>query len=86
MAYLYHHHPEKNEYSAGDIMYVGAEFEVRKITDLKRRQVDALMQEMCELNVFRKPSEGMYCFNSYRFYQMMGTPDAVEEGILNCME
>ena len=56
MAWLYHQDPWKNSFSAKEIQSVGTGFGIRRISALPLEQLDALMQEMCELNVFRKSS------------------------------
>ena len=41
----------------------------------------ALMEELRELNVFRKNTEGRYLFARYTFFQMMGNKDEVDAKI-----
>lgn len=41
------------------------------------------MDEMEELNIFRKDEEGGYLFNRYSFYSMMGGTEKIERELEN---
>ena len=54
---------------------------ITKINSLGVNRVDALMKEMCELNVLQDTGNGSYRFARYSFYQMMGTLSEIEDEI-----
>lgn len=80
-AYLYHV-SGKNSFSASDILSQASEYMITKIDSLGVNRVDALMKEMCELNVLQDTGSGSYRFARYSFYQMMGTLSEIEDEIL----
>ena len=80
-AYLYHV-SGKNSFSAADILAQASEYMIAKIDSLGVNRVDALMKEMCELNVLQDTGNGSYRFARYSFYQMMGTLTEIEDEIL----
>lgn len=60
-----------------------------KIANLDTGEVRALMEEMCELNVFRKAvgDAERYIFSRYNFYQMLGdSMEDIENKLMECME
>ena len=80
-AYVYHV-SGKNSFSAEDILSQASEYMIAKIDSLGVNRVDALMKEMCELNVLQDTGNGSYRFARYSFYQMMGTLTEIEDEIL----
>ncbi len=80
-AYVYHV-SGKNSFSAEDILSQASEYMISKIDSLGANRVDALMKEMCELNVLQDTGNGSYRFARYSFYQMMGTLTEIEDEIL----
>ena len=80
-AYVYHV-SGKNSFSAEDILSQASEYMIVKIDSLGVNRVDALMKEMCELNVLQDTGNGSYRFARYSFYQMMGTLTEIEDEIL----
>lgn len=80
-AFLYHD-SGNNSFSAASILEAATDYAIAKIEALDVEQVDALMQEMCDLNVLQDTGTGCYRFARYSFYQMMGTISDIEEEIL----
>lgn len=80
-AYLYHN-SGNNSFSAEDILMAASDYTIAKIEVLDVNKIDALMKEMCELNVLQDTGSGVYRFARYSFYQMMGTIHDIEEEIL----
>lgn len=76
-------------YNALDIWNLACELGIAKIASLETGALEALMEEMCELNVFRRSISDNHCyiFSRYNFYQMLGgTLTAVEDEIARYME
>lgn len=84
-AYLYHTDSNTNGYTPEDIITLGKELKVEKIKNLSIDRVEALMEEMKELNVLRITAQYRYLFTRYSFFQIMGTTQQIEEDILNYM-
>lgn len=90
MAYLYHQNAnsasENEGFSAEDIINVGKEYGVKKISESKRDIISGLMQELLELNILRQTVNDLYLFSRYSFFQMMGTATQVEDKLVEYME
>ena len=56
---------------------------ISRLTNLSLENLEALMDEMEELNIFRKDEEGRYLFNRYSFYSMMGGTEKIERELEN---
>lgn len=84
-AYLYHTDSNTNGYTPEDIITLGKGLNVEKIKSLSIDRVEALMEEMKELNVLRITAQHRYLFTRYSFFQIMGTTQQIEEDILNYM-
>lgn len=58
---------------------VCAAYEVHKIADMRDEQLQALIDEMTDLNILHQEEGGKgYVFNRYNFYMMMGDWDDIE--------
>lgn len=58
---------------------VCAVYEVHKIADMRDEQLQALIDEMTDLNILHQEEGGKgYVFNRYNFYMMMGDWDDIE--------
>ena len=86
MAYLYNNFNKDEGYTPEDIHEIAVEYGFGKIAKLDVEKVKALMEEMCELNVFHQLTENHFKFSRYNFYQMMGDKSKVEEEILSYLE
>ena len=86
MAWLYHEERRYDGYSAQDIMNVAKEAMTKKIVQLSLDELIGFLDELCELNIFRKTLDDKYLFNRYNFFQMMGDREQVEKGLLEYME
>lgn len=53
-------------------------YEVHKVADMRDEQVQALIDEMVNLNILHREEGGGYVFNRYNFYMMMGDWDDIE--------
>lgn len=53
-------------------------YEVHKVADMRDEQVQALIDEMVDLNILHREEGGGYVFNRYNFYMMMGDWDDIE--------
>lgn len=72
LAVAYYYYQNKSEVTLGDIYSCCEDFRISKITDMEEAKLEALMDEMIELNILRKDENGYYGFNRYNFFNMMG--------------
>ena len=86
VAYLYHKEGSRNGYTPAEILQMGEEFGISKITKLSAENVKALMEELRELNVLRLTANNGYLFTRYSFFQMMGNAEHLEDEIMQYME
>ena len=86
MAYLYNNFNNDEGYTPEDISEIAVEYGFGKIAKLDVEKIRALMEEMCELNVFHQLTDNHFKFSRYNFYQMMGDKSKVEEEILSYLE
>ena len=72
LAVAYYYYQNKSEITLEDIYSCCEDFNISKITDMEEAKLEALMDEMIELNILRKDENGNYGFNRYNFFNMMG--------------
>ena len=63
-----------------------SDLDIKKISDLETSKISAFMEELEELNVFRKTDDTHFLFTRFTFFQMMGTSSEVEDKLANYME
>ena len=86
MAYLYHENGYSRGYDAHDIKKVSEEFEITKISELSIDKLNAFLEELKDLNIFRNTDATHYLFARLNFYQMMGSQSEVEDKMFAYME
>ena len=86
MAYLYYMRSSHNGYTPEDILAQINDFSIMDFQGFNAEQIEALMEELCELNVFRKKNQHRYLFSRYTFFQLMGTQAEVEDKLLEVTE
>lgn len=68
-------------YSAKDILNTAEEFGLENLLPKSLEQIEALLKELCELNILREADKGKYLFVRQRFLNMMGTSQEIEAEI-----
>ena len=91
LAYLYHTKNPLTAFSPRDILTCAEEeFGVsftEKFLPNDESKIDALMLELCELNILRKnPDSAKYSFSSRSIRQYMGTVEEIFEKLYDLME
>lgn len=86
MAYLYHENGYSKGYDANDIKTVSEELGITKISKLSIDELNAFLEELKDLNIFRNTDATHYLFARFNFYQMMGSRSEVEDKMLTYME
>jgi len=81
MAYHYCERGIGQGASPGDLQEICREFGIGKIADLPLDSVQALMEEMAELNIFSPEASGSdkFVFSRYSFFQMNGDQEQLLE-------
>ncbi len=85
VAHLYHQNGYMSGYTSEEVHEEGRSLGIYKIEELSLNKLTALMEELCELNVLRKTSDEKYLFNQYRFHQMMGSCQEVDDKLMEYM-
>ena len=75
------HSGSGNSFTAQAIRRCAEDYSLQSVCSLSCEKINALMQEMCELNVLRFTGEA-FRFSRYHFYQMMGNVTEIEDAIL----
>lgn len=88
IAYHYHVNGVGQSASVQEITGICEEFSISKICELPEESVEALLEEMVELNILRHEAWDTmkYAFNRYAFFQMLGNEEQVFEELLKYMD
>lgn len=70
------------QYTADDVRTVGKDFGINKITDLSSERLLMFMDELVDLNIFRKDINGRYVFSRRNFIRLMGTYEEIFEMLM----
>jgi uncharacterized protein YoxC len=71
IAYLHHERNNSSGYSPKDIIECGKDLEINKIAEMEPQQLEALLEELTELNILNA-TDNHYMFTRYNFFQMLG--------------
>lgn len=86
VAYHYHNDKSSSGCDARKLLELADTYCIKKLTALGEEKIDALMEEMCELNVLQHTGDGRYRFARHSFCQMMGTPEHIDNELEKYME
>lgn len=81
MAWRYHNDDDVDGYSAKDILQTATEYGLENLLPKNVEQIEALLKELCYLNILRETDKGKYLFVRQRFLNMMGTTDEIADEI-----
>ncbi|MCM1133713.1 MAG: hypothetical protein NC340_09615, partial [Ruminococcus flavefaciens] len=79
-SYLYYTSPSEKGYNIDDIIKVAEEYNLTRLKNAKREQLDELLHEMWDLNVLTNEGE-YYRFATEGFREMLGGQDEIAKGI-----
>ena len=84
LAYLYYNQSNVEGYSPQNILKAAKEFYLfdNKILPASEDKIEALMEELCELNILRKTNFGKYLFSRQRILRIVGTRGEVDDALL----
>ena len=86
IAYWYHATSRHKGCSPADIFEIAQSFGMRLAKICDEEKVQALMDEMRELNVLQAIGNGNYRFSRHNFLNMMGSIEHIENGMAEFME
>ena len=81
-AYHYHNNISQDGCSAKEIREIAESYSISKISSMTDGKIDALMEEMRELNVFQQVKKGRYRFSRRNFREMMGNVQKIDDEIV----
>ena len=79
IGWMYTDEPSRGGYTAGDILRHAKDLEIAPLRDLSEEQVDALLQELQDLNILRSVSQDTYLLASKNFRDLLGSDDQIFE-------
>ncbi len=84
LAYLYYNQNNVDGYEPRDLLKAAEDYELvkKELLPASEDKVDALMQELCELNILRRTPAGKYLFSRQRILRIVGTPGEVDDALL----
>lgn len=90
LAYLYHKTLKVDGYTPREILSLAKseDFEellTRNLLPDDEDKINALMLELCKLNILRESGAGRYKFSSQSIYRYMGTAQQIDEELFNLM-
>ena len=79
ISWLYNAEPSENGYTAKTLLAHARELPVRPLAALDEEKIDALLQEMQDLNILRSVSHNAYLMATKRFRDLLGSDEKIEE-------
>ena len=89
MAEMYHSDDVMNHsvgYGADEVYERGCSYGIKKISDLDLDVFTVYMDELVELNIFRKHPDNSYTFLRQNFFQLMGNSDEIYDRLQKYMD
>lgn len=71
--------PDKNGYTAKDVLYHAKDLNVYPLVTLDEEKIDALLQELQDLNILRSVSNNSYLLASKNFRDLLGSDEEILE-------
>ena len=85
MAYLYYVELKLDGYSPSEVLKCAKDFGLVKERLTDEVKIEALMIELCDLNILSKTNSGKYKFSRDRIFKYMGTQTEVDDKLTNLM-
>ena len=79
IGWMYTEEPSRGGYTAGDILRHAKDLQISPIQDLSEEQIDALLQELQDLNILRSVSQDTYLLASKNFRDLLGSDEEIFE-------
>lgn len=82
IGWMYNDTPSKNGYTAKDVLYHAKDLSVYPLADLDEEKIDALLQELQDLNILRSVSNNSYLLASKNFRDLLGSDEEILDKLL----
>ena len=77
IGWLYNVAPSKNGYTAETLLYHARDLSVYPLVDLDETKIDALLQELQDLNILRSVSDNSYLLASKNFRDLLDSDEEI---------
>ena len=77
IGWMYNETPSKNGYTAKDVLYYAKDLTVYPLVELDEDKIDALLQELQDLNILRSVSNNSYLLASKNFRDLLGSDEEI---------
>lgn len=74
--------PRSAGYRASDVLYHARDLRVQPLAQLSEEQIDALMQELQDLNILRSVERDTYLLSSKNFRDLLGSEEEIFEKLM----
>lgn len=82
IGWMYNEAPSKNGYTAKDVLHYAKDLTVYPLTELDVEKIDALLQELQDLNILRSVSNNSYLLASKNFRDLLGSDEEILDKLL----
>lgn len=82
IGWMYNEAPSKNGYTAKDVLYYAKDLTVYPLVELDEEKIDALLQELQDLNILRSVSNNSYLLASKNFRDLLGSDEEILDKLL----
>ena len=82
IGWMYNEAPSKNGYTAKDVLFYAKDLSVYPLVDLDEEKIDALLQELQDLNILRSVSNNSYLLASKNFRDLLGSDEEIMDKLL----
>ena len=79
IGWMYYLVPSKRGYTAKEVLHHAQDLSVKPLQDLSEEKIDALLQELQDLNILRSVTNDSYLLASKNFRDLLGSDEEINE-------
>ena len=79
IGWMYYLVPSKGGYTARDVLHYARDLHIAPLENLDEEKIDALLQELQDLNILRSVSSNSYLLASKNFRDLLGSDEEINE-------
>ena len=79
IGWMYYLEPSRNGYTAQDVLRCAVDYAVKPLNGLDEEKIDALLQELQDLNILRSVTNNSYLLASKNFRDLLGSDEEINE-------
>lgn len=83
IGWMYNVMPSKSGYTAKDVLHHARDLAIAPLAGLDVEKIDALLQELQDLNILRSVSNNSYLLSSKNFRDLLGSDEEIFEKLMN---